>query len=90
MAPKKVVKGAPKRGEKVNPTDIRPKIVVGTVNAPDVSVEEVPFDAVEAPQAAATTATTTTSHVEGVRLTRRRSAQGRKRRQQGVLLKSRA
>jgi hypothetical protein len=30
-----------------------------------VSVEDVPFDAVEAPQAAATTATTTTAHVEG-------------------------
>jgi hypothetical protein len=60
MAPKKVAKGAPKRGEKVNPTDTRPKIVVETVNSPDVSVEDVPFDAVEAPQAAATTA-----HVEG-------------------------
>jgi hypothetical protein len=65
IAPKKVVKGAPKRSEKVNPTDTRPKIVVETVNSPDVSVEEVPFDAIEAPQAAATTATTTTAHVEG-------------------------
>jgi hypothetical protein len=65
MAPKKVVKGDPKRGEKVNPTDTRPNIVVETVNSPDVLVEEVPFDAVEAQQAAATTATTTTAHVEG-------------------------
>jgi hypothetical protein len=65
MAPKKVAKGAPKRGEKINPTDTRPKIVVETVNSPDVSVEDVPFDTVEAPQAAATTATTTTARVEG-------------------------
>jgi hypothetical protein len=63
MAPKKVTKGAPKRGEKVNTTDIRPKIVVETVNSSDVSVEEVPFDAVEAQQAAASTATTATAHV---------------------------
>jgi hypothetical protein len=90
------MKGAPKRAEKVNPTDTRPKIVVETVNSPDVLVEEVPFDAVETPQAAATTATTTTAHVEGaddevpVCLTPRRSARGRKQRQQGVLQKRRA
>jgi hypothetical protein len=65
MAPKKVMKGAPKRGEKVNPTDTRPTIVVETVNSLDVSVEEVPFDAVEAPQAAASTATIATAPVEG-------------------------
>jgi hypothetical protein len=50
MPSKKVMKGAPKCGEKVNPTDTRPKIVVETVNSPDVSVEEVPFDVVESPQ----------------------------------------
>jgi hypothetical protein len=96
MAPKKVTKEAPKHGEKVNPTDTRPKIVVEMVNSPDVSVEEVPFDAVEAPQAAASTATTVAAPVEGeddevpVCLTRHRSARGRKRWQQGVLLKRQA
>jgi hypothetical protein len=30
------MKGAPKHGEKVNPTDTRPEIVVETVNSPDV------------------------------------------------------
>jgi hypothetical protein len=64
MAPKKVTKGAPKHGETVDPTNPRPKFVVETVKSPDVSVEEVPFDAAETPQAAATTATTTTAHVE--------------------------
>jgi hypothetical protein len=62
---KKGMKEAPKCGEKVNPTDTLPKIVVETVNSPNVLVKEVPFDAVETPQAAATTATTTTAHVEG-------------------------
>jgi hypothetical protein len=65
VSSKKMMKGAPKRVEKVNPPDTHPKIVVETVNSPDVSVDEVPFDAVETPQASATTATTTTVHVEG-------------------------
>jgi hypothetical protein len=56
MAPKKVTKGAPKHGEKVNPTDLRPKIVVEMAN---LSVEEVPYDAVDYPQPAVTTAATT-------------------------------
>jgi hypothetical protein len=38
MPSKKVMKGAPKRGKKVSLTDTRPKIVVETVNSPDVSV----------------------------------------------------
>jgi hypothetical protein len=59
MAPKKVTKGAPKRGEKVNTTDPRPKIVVETVNSPELSVEEVPFDAVYFPPPAVTTEATT-------------------------------
>jgi hypothetical protein len=54
-----VTKGAPKSGEKVNPTDPRPKIVVETVNSPELSVEEVPFDAVDAPKPAVTAAATT-------------------------------
>jgi hypothetical protein len=36
MAPKKVTKGVPKRVEKVNPTEPRPKIVVETVNSPEL------------------------------------------------------
>jgi hypothetical protein len=56
MAPKKVTKGVPKRGEKVNPTDPHPKIVVEMVNSPELPVEEVPFDAIDSPQQAATTA----------------------------------
>jgi hypothetical protein len=59
MAPKKLTKGSPKRGEKVNPTDPRPKIVVETVNSPELPVEEVPFDAIDSPQPAVTTAATT-------------------------------
>jgi hypothetical protein len=58
MAPKKVIKGAPKRGEKVNPPDTRPHIVVETVNSPELSVEEVPFDAVDSPKPAVTAAAT--------------------------------
>jgi hypothetical protein len=65
MPSKKAMKGAPKHGEKVNPTDNRPKIVVETITSPDVSVEEVTFDAVESPQAVATTATTATTYAEG-------------------------
>jgi hypothetical protein len=58
MAPKKVTKGAPKHGEKVNPTDLRPKIVVETVNSPELSVEEAPFDVIDSPQPAVATAAT--------------------------------
>jgi hypothetical protein len=104
MAPKKVTKGAPKRGEKVNPTDLRPKIVVETVNSPALSVEEVPFDAVDSPQLAVTTAATTMAQDDDddeyvpvqfnppqIRtLIRPRSALARKRGQQGVLLKRQA
>jgi hypothetical protein len=61
--PKKVAKRTSKCGEKVNPTDTCPKIVVEAVNSLEVSVEEVSFDAFEAPAAATTTATTT-AHVE--------------------------
>jgi hypothetical protein len=64
IAPNKVTKGAPKHGEKVNLTDTRPKIVVETVNSPDVSVEEALFDAIEAPQAAGSAATTATAPVD--------------------------
>jgi hypothetical protein len=39
-------------------------IVVATANSLEESAEEVPFDVVKAPQAAATTATTKTAHVE--------------------------
>jgi hypothetical protein len=62
MAPKKVTKGAPKHGEKVNPTDLRPKNVVEMVNSPELLVEEVPFDAVDSPQPTVTTAATTMAH----------------------------
>jgi hypothetical protein len=65
MTPKKVMKGAPKRSEKVTLTDTRPKIVFETVNSQDVLVKKVPFDAVESPQAVATKAATTRAHVEG-------------------------
>jgi hypothetical protein len=54
-----VTKGVPKRGEKVNPTDPRAKIVVETVNSPELPVEEVPFDAIDSPQLAVTTTATT-------------------------------
>jgi hypothetical protein len=50
MAPKKVTKGAPKRGDKSNPTVTRPKIGLETVNSPEVSVEVVPFNAIDSPQ----------------------------------------
>jgi hypothetical protein len=59
MAPKKVTKGVPKRGEKVNTTDPRPRIYVETVNSPELPVEEVPFDAIDSPQPAVTTEATT-------------------------------
>jgi hypothetical protein len=59
MAPKKVTKGVPKGVETVNPTDNRPKIVVETVNSPELPVEEVPFDVIDSSQPAVTTAATT-------------------------------
>jgi hypothetical protein len=59
MAPKKVTKGAPKRGGRGNPNGPCPKIVAESVNPADLSTEEVPFDAVGSQQPAATTATTT-------------------------------
>jgi hypothetical protein len=59
MAPKKVTKGALKRGERSNPTGPRPENVVESVNPADLSTEEVPFDAVGSQQPVATSATIT-------------------------------
>jgi hypothetical protein len=59
MAPKKVTKGALKRGERGNPTGPRPEIVVESVNPGELSTEEVPFDAVGSQQPVGTTATIT-------------------------------
>jgi hypothetical protein len=59
MTPKKVTKGAPKHGGKVNPTGPYPEIVVEMVNPADLSTEEVPFDAVGSQQLAGTTTTKT-------------------------------
>jgi hypothetical protein len=59
MAPKKVMKGSPKRGVMGNPTDPRPEIVDESFNPSDLSTEEVPFDGVGSHQPVATTATTT-------------------------------
>jgi hypothetical protein len=59
MAPKKVAKGALKRGERGNLTSPRPEIVVESVNPADLSTEEVPFDAVGSQQPVVTTATIT-------------------------------
>jgi hypothetical protein len=36
-----------------------PRLLVETVNSPELSVEEVPFDAVDSPQPAVTAAATT-------------------------------
>jgi hypothetical protein len=59
MAPKKVTKEAPKRGERGNPTGPCPEIVVESVNPADLSTEEVPFDAVGSQQPVVTTETIT-------------------------------
>jgi hypothetical protein len=56
MAPKKVTRGALKRGEKGNPTGPHPDNKVESVSPADLSTEEVPFDAVGSQQPVATTA----------------------------------
>jgi hypothetical protein len=43
----------------------RPKIVVETVNSPELQVEEVPFDVIDSPQPAVTAAVTTAAQDDG-------------------------
>jgi hypothetical protein len=92
MAPKKGTKGAPKRGEKVDPTNPRPKIFVETVNSPDVSVGEVPLkhhkQLLHQQQQQELMLRVQMMKFWSV-LTPHRSAQGRKQQQQGVFLKRR-